>query len=167
MEQFEKIIDLKKLAQDKQYKRLYYWAVTKLSMMKPLYWALVIVVAISGYGFVSLFEGGGEISVAAMCYFGGLPLVAVLVVVFGMPRMIFRMNLKRGVEIYGDAYRVMSNPNGVSINGKVIPWSAKYQRWEGRYGIIMIRGMQIITLFPKHLYTEEEYGKLKEWMQLV
>lgn len=166
MEQIEKKMDLTTLKQDRKYKKLYYWAVSKLSMMKPLYWSLVIVVAISAYGFLSLWEKGTEVPWQAVAYFGGLPLIAVAVVVLGMPRVIFNTNLKRGLEVYGESYRVMTNQNGVSINGKVIPWGGKYQRWEGKYGIIMVRGMQILTLFPKHLYTEDEYQKLKQWMQL-
>ncbi len=166
MECIEKKMDLRTLKQDKRYRKLYYWAVSRLSMMKPLYWSLVIAVAVSGYGLVSLMEETGGIPVEAWCYFAGLPVLAAAVAVIGMPRMILNMNLKRGLEIYGDSYGVMSNANGVSIHGKVIPWDAKYQRWEGKYGIAMTMGMRIVTVFPKHLYTEEEYQKLKGWMQL-
>ena len=166
MESFEKQLNLKTLMNDKQYKKLYFWAVSKLSMMKPLYWSLVLVVAISAYGAISLVEKGETVPWEVWGYFLGLPLVAAVVVVVGLPRMVFRTNLKQRLEVRGESYRVMCNANGVSINGKLVLWDSKYQRWEGKYGIAMTRGMQIVTLFPKHLYTDEEYRKLKEWMQL-
>jgi len=166
MDMIEKQMDLTTLKKDKNYTKLYYWAVTKLTMMKPLYWSLVIVLGISAASLVAMAADGAKITLGAVAYFMGSPLFATVIVVFVLPRMVFKMNLKRRQEVYGDAYRVITNPNGLSIGGKVIPWDGKYTRWEGKYGIVMTRGMQIITLFPKHLYTEEEYQKVKGWLQL-
>lgn len=162
----EKQTDIEMLKRDAKYKKLYYWGVSKMSIMKPLYWTLALVVVISMYGLFAAWRDGMPLTLPVVVYFGGFPLIAVGFVVFGMPRMVFKRNLQRRQEVFGDVYRIMTNSNGVSINGKVIPWDGKYRRWEGKYGIAMINGSHIISLFPKHLYSEEEYKQLKEWLQL-
>lgn len=166
MEEIKKQISIKDLKVNKGYKKLFYWSVRRLPIMRLFYLAIIFVIMLSFYGMFLTYKEVETSTAFMYINFIVPPVLTVFVVLFCVPFFIYKLDISRAAKFYGNSYEVITSEEGILAKDRNILWNSSVKIISGKYGIALISTSKIIILFPIHNFSEEEYQKIKSWIKV-
>lgn len=165
MDFIEITINVSNSLKDISSRKLYCWAMQRCIILKPVYFMNIIMLLIQIHGLYIAYSEYGKLYEAHIFSYIILPFF-IYTVTYILPHIMFIAFVRNSKKTYGNEYVIRLQKEGFRVNDLFTPWNKAKKTLQCRYGIVQLSYRCPIIMITSNSLSQEEYIKIKTWMNL-